>query len=133
MNSTILIIDDNLDFLELREFTLKRRNQKVYTANCGAEGLAMMARLKHVDLILLDVQLPDMTGPEFLDQLERTSGLGQTPVIYCTAGQRPNDPRVTEYLSKMTDLGIFHRHIEDILASRSRGSDANPRPDTPHY
>lgn len=106
LKPSILIVDDNSDLLELLESVLKRKGYIVSTASSGEEGLAALEAENSHDLVLLDVEIGDMTGPEFLDVLENgeSHSLEQTSFVYCTSGPRPDDVRVKGYLNKMSDL-----------------------------
>ncbi len=82
MNETILIVDDSPDVvLFLRQYILAPLGYKVITASDGRSGLEM-AVSKAPDLILLDMNMPRMTGLEMLVALRRTEC--EAPVIFMT-------------------------------------------------
>jgi len=80
----LLIVDDN----ELNRDVLSRRlGQKGYAVTVaagGTEALAAAARARF-DLVLLDVEMPDMSGLEVLGRLRQTYTQTQLPVIMVTA------------------------------------------------
>lgn len=77
----ILVIEDNRDVHELLKDTLALAGYTVISAYAGTEGILRLS-LEQVDLILLDLMLPGMSGEEFLAKLRKTS---QIPVIVISA------------------------------------------------
>lgn len=83
-NQTILIIDDieeNIDILE-RQLTSSEFN--VLTANEGPKGLHLLKK-EHVDLILLDINMPVIDGITLLSNIKEDESLSHIPVIMVTA------------------------------------------------
>jgi CheY-like chemotaxis protein len=78
----ILVIDDDLAILNLLENLLAGEGYEVVTAACGREGLVAIEK-DRPDLILLDVQMPGMSGFEVLSKIRETRG--EVPVIMVTA------------------------------------------------
>lgn len=78
---TILTIDDEASVRQSYRVMLSEQ-YRVLMAEDGKTGLEMLDK-HHVDLILLDLIMPSMTGTEFLDQLARRGD--KTPVIVVTA------------------------------------------------
>lgn len=70
--TTILIIDDETNLLNLVEAYLKVENYTIYTSEDGVQGLAMFRRYQP-DLVILDVMLPKLDGFEVLQQIRRES------------------------------------------------------------
>jgi diguanylate cyclase (GGDEF)-like protein len=65
---TILLVDDNRDYLEASRLLLERDGHRVLTAPNGPEALAVL-RQHPVDLILLDYYMPGMTGEDVVAEL----------------------------------------------------------------
>lgn len=83
--NTILLIDDEVDFGFFVKANLEAtKSFSVMTARTGPEGLHL-ARLHRPDLILLDVFMPEMSGGEVLEELERSPATASIPVILLTA------------------------------------------------
>ncbi len=77
----VLIIDDDPDFVSAIEALLQSRGYSVFAAVNGKEGL-QEAKSHQPDLILLDVMMTERTEGFFtLQELRRTPGLSDTPVI----------------------------------------------------
>lgn len=81
INGNILAIDDELAILRFLQSNLRLAGYHVLTATCGSEGLRL-AQEASLDLILLDLGLPDMDGLEVLRQVRRLSTM---PIIIITA------------------------------------------------
>jgi len=70
MSAQILIVEDNPQSLELMSYLLGAAGHTVHTARTGALALHAI-RSRDLDLILLDLQLPDLDGYEVLRALRR--------------------------------------------------------------
>ena len=89
---SILVVDDNQDIRELVVHFLHAADFEVLTASDGASALAILAQ-RRVDLLLLDVMMPGISGLETLRQL-RSSTDGENsdiPVIMITARTSSDD------------------------------------------
>jgi CheY-like chemotaxis protein len=106
---TLMLIDDNEDLTDLLAFQFRRSGYKVLVAGTGADALEIFRLHCSLDFILLDVQLPDISGPDLLDKIESEypSIIKDTPIMFYTAGEAPSDDRTSGCLSKMSDA----RHI----------------------
>jgi two-component system sensor histidine kinase/response regulator len=96
---TILVVDDTEDNLDLLEFALKRKPIKMLRATSGMACL-VLAKENKPDLILLDIQMPEMDGFETLKRLRANPDTGKIPVIFLTAQKK--DP---ESIAKGLALG----------------------------
>jgi DNA-binding response OmpR family regulator len=84
MSSTVLVIDDEKDLLELVRYNLEKEHLDVITASDGQSGLNI--GLKHKpDLILLDLMMPGMSGLEVCKQLRSDTRTSRVPIIMLTA------------------------------------------------
>ena len=89
----ILLVEDS-KFLRLAtERSLVRAGYGVSTAIDGEQAL-QMAREQLPDLILLDMLLPKMTGPDVLHALKRDPTTAEIPVIVCTGLSQKNAARL---------------------------------------
>ena len=80
----ILIIDDEELNRTATEMTLKRAGYKVFTADSGERGLELMKERKY-DLILLDIDMPQMSGLETLEIIRDTPKFANAKVVFLTA------------------------------------------------
>ena len=64
--SFIMLVDDEIPFVETMEKRLKKRKYDVITANDGQEALNTLETNKNLDVIILDVKMPGLDGIETL-------------------------------------------------------------------
>lgn len=84
MSRSILVVDDIAANRNLLGATLEPHGYEVLLAPNGAAALKVAARARP-NLILMDVNMPEMDGYEACRQLKQTPGLAETPVIFITA------------------------------------------------
>jgi DNA-binding NtrC family response regulator len=65
MSDKVLIVDDEVDFLNLMSDRLKARDMEVTTATCAKEALKMIDQ-KSYDAVVLDLQMPEVDGLQTL-------------------------------------------------------------------
>ncbi|MFA5554297.1 MAG: response regulator [Phycisphaerae bacterium] len=97
--SKILVVDDEVDIVSTIQYRLKSCNFTVITANNGKDGLETAIKEKP-DIILLDINMPIMSGHEMLERLRNDPTIKDTPVIMLTAYSDTRD------VSKAAGLGI---------------------------
>ena len=107
----IMVVDDNVNTCKLLKALLVRAGYNVTVANDGCEALDVLDR-KHVDLIVLDVMMPNMDGFEFASTL-RDGGMN-TPIIMVTAKDTPADKR-KGFISGTDDYVVKPVDEEELL------------------
>ena len=117
MKEKILIVEDNPQNMRLIEMVLKAKGYALLKATDGEEALDVALR-KRPDLILMDIQLPKLSGLEVTRRLRKTSAFSHIPIIAITAYAMKGDKeKVIEsgcdaYLSKP-----FHTHeLTEVIA-----------------
>lgn len=98
----ILVIDDDINFLDLIDRRLTKEGYLVFTANNGQSGLNKANKLIP-DIIILDIVMPDMDGWTVYKKLKKTPLLSQIPVIIVTIGdyeKMAKDFGVVDFLAK---------------------------------
>jgi CheY-like chemotaxis protein len=118
----VLVIDDNLSNLRLVERILEVRPAiTILAAQQGRMGLEL-AQQHRPDLILLDLQLPDLPGEEVLRWLQGDPATAAIPVIIFSADATPGriarlrQAGVTDYLTKPFRVAMFLARIDAVLA-----------------
>jgi diguanylate cyclase (GGDEF)-like protein/PAS domain S-box-containing protein len=113
-------VDDNRDLLSRR---LTRRGYRVVTASSGQEALQCVAR-ERVDLVLLDIAMPGMSGYDVLSALRVDPKTASVPIIMVTAAQ-DSDSLVealglgaNDYLTKPINFPVAFARIEGQLSRR---------------
>ena len=93
MPQKILIVDDNPDSVAIMRSILENRGYQVYVAASGTEALQVVST-EALDLVLLDVMMPEMSGIEVLQQIKDNSQTGRLAVILVTAKTHDEDVMV---------------------------------------
>jgi len=83
-HKSILIIDDQPFFVNMQQSFLKQQGFRVLAATNGADGLARAKQYKP-DLILLDIEMPEMDGFAVCEKLKQDEELRHIPVVILTA------------------------------------------------
>ncbi len=87
MKRKILVIDDSPTLRKILDFYLTKNNYLVQTANNGKVGLYILEK-ETFDLIILDIQMPVMSGKEVL--LEMRAKNIKTPILILSAEKNEN-------------------------------------------
>jgi signal transduction histidine kinase/ActR/RegA family two-component response regulator len=124
---TILYIEDNLSNVKLVEMLLRRwRSVNLLSALEGRMGLEL-AHQYALDLILLDLHLPDAHGSDVLVDLKDDPGTAGVPVVVISADATPGqierllDLGAAEYLTKPFDVRAFVATLDRLLPSEADG------------
>jgi signal transduction histidine kinase/CheY-like chemotaxis protein len=118
----VLYIEDNPANLKLvQEIVRFRPDLRLLSAPDGPAGLAL-ARSRHPEVILMDLNLPGMSGFEVLAALRRDPATAAIPAIALTANAMPRDVErglaagFDRYLTKPIDIDKFNEAIDGVLA-----------------
>ncbi|MFP5328330.1 MAG: response regulator transcription factor [Acidimicrobiia bacterium] len=87
----ILVIDDAEDIRGLLTTMLQADGYSVATAEGGVEALAHLDSGDRVDLVVLDVQMPDLDGWATLQRIRKSPSSAQLPVVLCTVKHHSSD------------------------------------------
>ena len=88
---TALLVDDNEDVRLLLRFALERAGYAVTEAGGGGEALVTLAAGAIPDVVVLDLQMPDMDGWETLRRIRSQPATAAVPVLICTVKSMPDD------------------------------------------
>ncbi len=120
MTKSILYIEDDPASRSLVERTLRYGGYNIAVAACGLEGIDM-ARHETFDLILTDINLPDMNGREITTMLRSDDRFVHTPIVALTA-QTLKDQReltfaagITGYITKPIDIDQLLQQVDYYL------------------
>lgn len=84
INKKILVVDDEPDVLQILTKRLTTSGYRVITADGGAKALDM-AQKEDPDLVVLDIDMPDMDGGEVAAKLKDCDSTKHIPVIFLSA------------------------------------------------
>jgi two-component system chemotaxis sensor kinase CheA len=90
--ATVLVVDDALTIRELQRSILDRAGYTVAVAAGGMEALQRLSK-GDVDLVLTDVEMPDMDGLELTRRIRTSPEFGQIPVVVLTSRATAEDRR----------------------------------------
>ena len=116
---SILLIDNSPDMLILQRAILESDGFLVFTAKSGTEGLEALSKIEEPNLILLDMQMDDMNGTEFLTLLEEKKPeiLEHVPVVLLSGTDAPPKSKASGFIRKFPDIDVFlrivHQYIDD--------------------
>jgi CheY-like chemotaxis protein len=105
---TIVVVDDDPSVRAYVRGTLERQGYQVVTAGAGVEALEYL-RTEEADLVLLDVQMPEISGYGVLDRLRDDPRTEKLPVMFLTV----EDSRIQEAEGLRT--GVIDYISKDVL------------------
>lgn len=117
---TILVVEDNESYMYLITFILSKYGYNVLQADGGEEGVRI-ALTEKLDLILMDIQLPDIDGYEATKRIRSSKAHCDVPIIAFMSYEMPGAEEkalhlgFTGYLTKPIDLETFLPEIEKHL------------------
>jgi len=95
----ILYVDDEPDIRLIVEMALRLKPEfEVHAASSGQDALDLLRDGLKPDLILVDVMMPGVTGPELLGRVRQNPKTRALPVVFVTARARPQD--IEHYLEE---------------------------------
>ena len=120
MAKTVLIVEDNELNMKLFHDLLDAHGYRTLQTRNGMEALSL-AREHRPDLILMDIQLPEVSGLEVTKWLKEDDQLRQIPVIAVTAfAMRGDEERIREggceaYISKPISVSMFLDTVRQFI------------------
>ncbi|MGF1461301.1 MAG: diguanylate cyclase domain-containing protein [Leptolyngbyaceae cyanobacterium] len=120
---TVLVIEDDEDSRTLLEVALTAENFRVLTSSCGHTGLEILAH-EAIDLILLDLMLPDIDGFQCCSIMFERLGTQCPPVLVVTGLDDTESVDrifafpVTDFIVKPFNLNILIHRISRVLRER---------------
>lgn len=121
--ATIVYIEDDTASRLLVQRVLGSRGYDVHVASNGLDGIAL-AREKEPQLILMDINLPDMDGREITTRLRGLPNFASTPIVALTANISPGSRELalaagcTGFLTKPINVAEFPQQVRDFLQGR---------------
>lgn len=126
MKRTILVIEDQEQNQYLMKYMLEARDLRVVLARDGEMGVEAASR-EQPDLILLDIQLPTMSGHQVARILKATADVASIPIVAVTSYAMPGDREMvlasgcTGYIEKPINPDTF---VDEVLqyVPKNRGT-----------
>ena len=135
---TLLVVDDNAANRDLLSRRLERKGFRVITAENGQRALDILATSK-VDLVLLDIMMPGLTGLEVLRKVRETQAPSALPVVMVTAKTESEDIvealelGANDYVTKPIDFPVVLARVKAQLRMRSSHDQAPTEPQLPAH
>jgi YesN/AraC family two-component response regulator len=137
--SKILLVDDNLEYLDAIQMLLKREGHLITTAPSGIEALNIV-KSQSFDLVLVDYCMPSMTGEEFVRELRTFDDIVQVILQTGYASEQPphellrrldiqgyfDKSEGPEKLLLWVEVGIKASKSTQITRENMKGLDQNP-------
>jgi len=121
---TILYVEDNADNRLLVRRVLLAEDYSMLEARNAHEALNVL-KTEHPDLILMDINMPDMDGYTLTAKIKSMPGLERVPILALTANVMRGDKEKTleagcdGYIQKPLDIDQLTREIERFLTRRT--------------
>jgi FOG: CheY-like receiver len=84
MPKTVLVVDDSKSVRAVIGTTLQVAGYNVIQATDGQEGLDILNEEKHIELIITDLNMPNMDGIKFIQEIKKLPGYQSTPICMLT-------------------------------------------------
>ena len=124
VKGTILYVEDNPDNRLLVKRILMAEDYKLLEATNAAQAINLLETTTP-DLILMDINMPDMDGYTLTSRIRSMPGLARVPILALTANVMRGDKEKTleagcdGYIQKPLDVDQLVREIEKFLARRA--------------
>jgi two-component system cell cycle response regulator DivK len=122
--SVILIVEDNDKNMKLARDVLQAKGYQTLEAVNGEDGVRL-ALAHRPDMVLMDIQLPDINGVEAFSRIRANAGTAGVPVVAFTASVTPMDrSRITDagfdgFIGKPINLKEFLETVRKTLEGRA--------------
>ena len=105
--NTILIVEDNEKNMKLVRDLLQAKGYATLEATTGEQGVSL-ALAQPPDLVLMDIQLPDINGIEAFERLRADPRTAAIPVVAFTASVTPSDRH------RITHVGVYGGEVAKL-------------------
>jgi CheY-like chemotaxis protein len=121
----ILVVDDDVRNVFALTSALELHGMSVLYSDNGLEGIRLLREHGDVDLVLMDVMMPDMDGNETTAEIRSMPQFAELPVLFLTAKAMPGDrdkslaAGASDYITKPVDLDRLLTVMRSWLVGRS--------------
>ncbi|NCO46470.1 MAG: response regulator, partial [Vibrio sp.] len=121
-NCTVLIVDDSPDNLAFMSQGLANRYH-VKAAKSGPMALSILDKFS-IDLVLLDIVMPEMSGFEVIQKIMANPNTQDIPVIFLTAKDNPEDQKLgfelgaVDYVYKPVSVPLLRARVDTHLQNK---------------
>lgn len=126
-NPTILLVDDDTAFIDVMAKRLGARNMTVHKASCGETALSILDEYSEIEVVVLDVKMPGLSGNQVLRGIKTSHPLvevimltGHASVENAIEGMKKG---AVDYLMKPCDMDCLTEIINNaVLRKRNMES-----------
>ena len=122
----VLVVDDDIRNIFALTSVLQHHQIEVLHASSGRECLDVLAEVDDVEIILMDIRMPEMDGHETMRAIRADSRFASIPIVALTAKAMKGDRErclesgATDYVAKPVDLEQLFSVLHDSLGSRGK-------------
>ncbi|MEJ8669292.1 HAMP domain-containing protein [Streptomyces sp. MS1.AVA.1] len=130
----VLIVDDDIRNVFALTHVLGRVGMPVLYAENGREGIETLERTPDVELVLMDIMMPEMDGYETISAIRRTPRWADLPIVALTAKAMPGDREksiargANDYVPKPVDVDQLLTVVCDLLDPEAADNSVVPEP-----
>ena len=122
MKPLVLLVDDEVPFVETMTKRLEKRDLNVNTAFSGKEALEVLNKNRNTDVVILDVKMPGMDGIETLGEIKKAYPLAEVVML---TGHGTIESAIEgmkkgayDYLMKPCDIDQLMRKVEEATQKK---------------
>lgn len=120
MSKSVLVVDDDPFILMSLEFLMKKTGYNVFIARNGEEAMSAL-QSQQVDLVLLDIMMPDVDGYTICTHIKSTPALQHIKVIFLSAKSKSSDIQkgydvgADLFVTKPFSTRVLKQQVADLL------------------
>jgi DNA-binding NtrC family response regulator len=122
MKTVVLLVDDEIPFVETMTKRLSKRDLTIVSAHSGPEALTKLDKEDHVDVVILDVKMPGMDGIEALKEIKKAHPLIEVIMLTGHAtietGIEGMKLGAFDYLMKPCDIDMLLQKVQEARAKK---------------
>ncbi|MGM7683804.1 ATP-binding protein [Cytobacillus sp. Hm23] len=128
--NTILIVDDERSNIQILFNLLTKHNFNVISAFSARDALRKIEKYKTIDLAIIDVMMPVMSGIELCNKIRRTYSLLELPILFATVKDLPEDIELgfkagaNDYITKPFDGNTILARIQTLISMKKSMEEA---------
>lgn len=128
-NYTLLVVDDETEALDMVRLMLRHTSFEILTASNGEEALAK-AQSHDIDIVLLDIMMPDISGVTVCGHLRANPRMSKVPIVMLTAlddyatRRKAMQAGATDLITKPVAREELLAKLNGVMAEHQAGSQA---------
>jgi len=121
MEKSVLIVDAMTETAIYVKSSLVKKGYKCLTSSSGQDAILKLKQHPEIELILVDISLPDFTASQFMERVGQTSFKRKPHVCFLLGRHRTGDPSMaipqgaSEFISKPVDAAQLRQKVEDLI------------------